>query len=63
MLLAHLPVDVADLDVLAMQLTAALEVPLLLYAVPHDLARSDEPLEGRLARGWEDLVGRLVGGS
>ncbi len=60
MLLAQLHVEATDLDVLAMQLTAALEVPLLLYTAPQDHTRPDEPLEARLSRGWEDLVRRLT---
>jgi len=60
MLLKALHVDATDLDVLAMQLTAALEVPLLLYTAPQDHNRPDEPLEDRLSRGWEDLVRRLT---
>lgn len=59
-LLAQLHVDTTDLDVLALQLTAALEVPLLLYAAPQDLNPSNEPFEERLGRGWEDLVRRLI---
>ena len=60
MLLAQLQLDAADLDVQAMQLTAALEVPLLLYAAPQDRTGANEPFEDRLARGWEDLVRRMV---
>lgn len=60
MLLAQLHIDVADVDVLAMQLTAALEVPLLLYTAPQDHEGEDEPFEDRLGRGWEDLVRRLI---
>lgn len=60
MLLAQLRVDAPDLDVLAMQLTAALEVPLLLYTAPQDDTPPDAPFEDRLSRGWEDLVSRLV---
>lgn len=60
MLLAQLPVDTTDLDVLAMQLTAALEVPLLLYTAPQDRRRADEAFEDRLGHGWEDLVRRLA---
>lgn len=59
MLLAQLPVEATDLDVLAMQLTAALEVPLLLYTAPHP-GRDNEAFEDRLSRGWEDLVRRLA---
>lgn len=68
-LLEELDIDTSDLDVLAMQLTAALEVPLLLYATPQACSgsegsegseRSEEPFEERLGRGWEDLVRRLI---
>lgn len=59
MLLRKLGVDAADVDVLAMQLTAALDVPLLLYAAPDDVNDSDEAFEDRLGRGWEVLVNRL----
>jgi len=58
-LLRQVGIDVADLEVLAMQLTAALDVPLLLYAAPGEGGPPDEAFEDRLARGWEDLVGRL----
>jgi len=61
MLLAQLLAETTDLEVLAMQLTAAVEVPLLLYAAPEDRTGADAPFEERLSRGWEDLVGRLVG--
>jgi len=59
-LLVQLHIDAADLDVLAMQLTAALEVPLLLYAAPHDADQPEEPFAGRLSLGWEDLIRRLT---
>ena len=60
MLLRQLPTDGADLDILAMQLTAALDVPLLLY-LPLDGSGPPEPaVEERLARGWEDLVRRVA---
>lgn len=60
MLLTQLHVDSTDVDVLAMQLTAALEVPLLLYPAPHDRTRPDEPFADRLSRGWEEIVLRLA---
>ena len=59
-LLTQLHVDATDVDVLAMQLTAALEVPLLLYTAPQAHSRANEPFEDRLGRGWEDLVRRLT---
>jgi len=61
MLLEELRLDARDMDALAMQLTAALEVPLLLYTDLQDPPRPDEPFEDRLGRAWKDLVGRLAG--
>jgi AcrR family transcriptional regulator len=57
-LLKELRLESADLDVLALQLTAALDAPLLLY-----LSGAEEPPEtaDRLGRGWEDLVKRVCG--
>ncbi len=61
MLLRQMSTDAADLDVLAMQLTAALDVPLLLY-LPGGADGAPEPaFADRLSRGWEDLVRRLFG--
>jgi polyketide synthase 12 len=55
-LLQELRLDAADLDVLALQLTAALDAPLLLYLSGAD----DSPeVSERLDRGWEDLVRRV----
>lgn len=59
MLLEQIGADAADLDILAMQLTAALDVPLLLYTAPEDGQQPENSFEDRLARGWEDLVTRL----
>lgn len=59
MLLQQMGIDAADLDILAMQLTAALDVPLLLYAAPDASEHPETTFEDRLARGWEDLVHRL----
>ncbi|GAA1997257.1 TetR/AcrR family transcriptional regulator [Microbacterium ulmi] len=61
MLLHHMGIGGGDLDILAMQLTAALDVPPLLYTPPDDGARNEQAFEDRLARGWEDLVRRLIG--
>jgi len=58
MLLQQAGIDAADLGVLALQLTAALDVPLLLYA-PRAGEHAAEAFEERLAHGWKDLVERL----
>jgi AcrR family transcriptional regulator len=60
MLLGQLRLDGADLDMLAVQLTAALDGPLLLYLSASDLT---EPAgnEERIARAWQDLVQRVGG--
>lgn len=63
MLLQQMGVDAADLDILALQLNAALDVPVLLYAAPEGGEHREEPFEDRLGRGWEDLVRRLGGGA
>ena len=48
----------ANLDVLATQLTAALDGPLLLYLSSATLAEAAQVSE-RLGHGWEDLVQRV----
>jgi AcrR family transcriptional regulator len=60
MLLGQMRLDGADLDMLAVQLTAALDGPLLLYLSASDLT---EPtgIEERIARAWQDLVRRVCG--
>jgi polyketide synthase 12 len=60
MLLEHLRPEVADLGVLAAQLTSALDGPLLLL-VPKDQFENApaEEMRGRLVQGWTDLVNRL----
>ena len=55
MLLAQLDLGPTDLDLLAIQLTAALDGPLLLYLSATDLG----PAEPRLTHGWQDLVRRV----
>ena len=57
-LLQEMRLGAADLDVLALQLTAALDGPLLLY-----LSGAEDATEvsERLGRGWEDLVRRVCG--
>jgi AcrR family transcriptional regulator len=55
-LLLETRLGAADVDVLALQLTAALDGPLLLYLS----GTQDAPdISERLARGWEDLVRRV----
>ncbi len=58
-LLGQIPLGAADLDVLAMQLTGALDGPLLLYLSASDLSESAPQIGERIARGWQDLVRRV----
>jgi AcrR family transcriptional regulator len=58
-LLGETGLGAADLDVLATQLTAALDGPLLLYLSSDILTEAPERVSDRLARGWEDLVRRV----
>ena len=48
-----------DLDVLATQLTAALDGPLLLYVSSAILTQAAPQVSERLGRGWEDLIQRV----
>ncbi|MFL6122498.1 TetR/AcrR family transcriptional regulator [Actinophytocola sp.] len=59
MLLEQIPLGAADLGVLTVQLTAALEGPLLLYLSAADFADDARQVEERTRRGWEDLVQRV----
>jgi polyketide synthase 12 len=59
MLLGHLNLGSADLDMLALQLTAALDGPLLLYLSAADLATAGCPMERRVVCAWRDLVHRV----
>jgi polyketide synthase 12 len=59
-LLRQMRLGDADLGVLAVQLTAALEGPLLLYLSATDLSGAGLPIEERLAAGWQDLVRRVT---
>ena len=59
MLLGQLHLSTADLNVLAFELTAALEGPLLLYLSASDLTEASVQLEERIAQGWQDLVQRV----
>ncbi|MEZ0110467.1 AcrR family transcriptional regulator [Catenulispora sp. EB89] len=58
MLLGQMRLDGADLDMLAIQLTAALDAPPLLYLSTSDLT---EPtgIEDRIGQAWQDLVRRI----
>ena len=58
-LLGRIVLDAADLDVLATQLTAALDGPLLLYLSAAILSEAAAQVSERLGRGWEDLVQRV----
>ncbi|MCW2879712.1 MAG: putative type polyketide synthase [Sphaerisporangium sp.] len=59
MLLGQLRLGGADLDMLAVQLTAALDGPLLLYLSASDLTEAAAGIEERVARAWQDLVQRV----
>ena len=59
LLLGEIRLDGADLDVLATQLTAALDGPLLLYLSSTALSETAPELSERLRRGWQDLVQRV----
>jgi hypothetical protein len=56
-LLSQMDLGGADLDVLALQLTAALDGPLLLYLSAADLTGT--PQAERIAQGWQDLIQRV----
>jgi AcrR family transcriptional regulator len=58
-LLRQLDVRVADLDMLAVQLTAALDGPLLLYLSASDLSEAGPEVARRISRGWQDLIERV----
>jgi AcrR family transcriptional regulator len=58
-LLDKLRLGPVDLDVLATQLTAALDGPLLLYLSSAVLTEATPQVSRRLAQGWEDLVRRV----
>ena len=58
MLLRQMSLDAADLDMLAVQLTGALDGPPLLYLAAPDLTAGPHAAE-RIARSWQDLVQRV----
>jgi polyketide synthase 12 len=58
-LVGEMRLGAADLDVLATQLTAALDGPLLLYLSSATLANTAQQVAERLGLGWADLVQRV----
>jgi AcrR family transcriptional regulator len=58
-LLGHMDLHAPDLDVLAVQLTAALDGPLLLYLSAAHLTEAPDQIEERLACSWHDLIQRV----
>ena len=58
-LLGQMRLGPADLDILATQLTAALDGPLLLYLSSAVLTENVPQTSERLGRGWQDLVQRV----
>ena len=59
LLLGEICLGPADLDILATQLTAALDGPLLLYLSATTLAGAAGQISERLTAGWADLVRRV----
>ncbi len=57
-LLGQMDLGCADVDMLAIQLTAALDGPVLLYLSASDLTAGPKAAE-RIARSWQDLVQRI----
>jgi AcrR family transcriptional regulator len=58
-LLGQMHLGAVDVDILAVQLTAALDGPLLLYLSASDLTEAAIQIEERVAQGWRDLVQRV----
>jgi AcrR family transcriptional regulator len=58
-LLGQMRLGAADLDVLATQLTAALDGPLLLYLSSATLTETAPQISERLGHGWDDLAQRV----
>jgi polyketide synthase 12 len=59
-LLGQLDLGHADLDMLAIQLTAALDGPLLLYLSDADLTEDPIRIRTRITRAWQDLICRVA---
>jgi polyketide synthase 12 len=49
----------AELDILAIQLTAALDGPLVLYLSASDFSEEASLMVKRIAHSWQDLVQRV----
>jgi AcrR family transcriptional regulator len=58
-LLGQIAPGAADLDILAVQLTAALDGPLVLYLSASDVTDAAPRIEERVAQSWQDLVQRV----
>ncbi len=58
-LLGELRLGDVDVDILATQLTSALDGPLLLYLSSDVLARPAPRISERLSEGWEQLIRRI----
>ena len=58
-LLGEMCLGAPDLDVLATQLTAALDGPLLLHLSTDTLTQAASQVSERLGEGWQDLVQRV----
>lgn len=59
MLLGQLSLDGVDLDMLTVQLAAALDGPLLLYLSSDELTDAVDEFEQRIGQAWQDLVERV----
>jgi AcrR family transcriptional regulator len=59
MLLGQIPPNGVDLDILAVQLAAALEGPFLLYLSASDLTEAALRSGERITQGWQDLIQRV----
>jgi AcrR family transcriptional regulator len=59
MLVGLMHLGAPDLDLLSLQLTAALDAPLMLYLSADAIAASERELEERFAHSWQDLVERV----
>ena len=59
MLLGQVSLGATDLDVLAVQLTAALDGPLLLYLSASDLTEPAQMTAERITQGWQNLIQRV----
>ena len=59
MLIGQMDLGDTDLQTLALQLTAALDGPALLYLSSSDLADANPDIAERLAQSWQNLVRRV----